>query len=92
MSKPFQISIRWMLCAIALFCLTLRLLGLFLVSRYDPSIYTPIQFFGCFAAGGATVGCAEGRPFRGALVGLLVAFLFGIAMSILVGSPNAARE
>ncbi len=91
MSEPFQFSIRRMFGVIALICVAVRLFGLFLVSRYDPSVYTAIQFLGCFAAGGAAIGCAEGRSYRGAIVGVLVAIALAIFTNVL-GTVVSVRE
>jgi hypothetical protein len=60
---------------------------------FDPGIYSTALGCGCLTAGGATIGCAEGRPLRGALVGLFVAIvLFMAGMVISSFGVTAARE
>jgi hypothetical protein len=94
MSKPFQFSMRSMLGTVALLALAMRLGVLFLAVRFDPGIYpySALLFLGFFATGGGAVGCIDGKPFQGALYGLLLGGFLGLFVGIILPPVNAARE
>jgi hypothetical protein len=91
MSKPFQFSIARMLGTVALLGVAMRMIVLFLVVRFNGGVYPPLLFIGIFAAGGAAVGCIQGRPFMGALYGGSLGAFF-VFMWLLLPPVNAARE
>jgi hypothetical protein len=69
MSKPFQFSMRRMLVAVALFCLSMGLFGQ--IPRATSSDGKLGLFFGGFIALGAAIGTMFGRPLWGMVVSLV---------------------
>jgi hypothetical protein len=88
MSKPFQFSMRRMFGTVTMLAVAARLAVLFFAVRFDDGPYPPLLFLGFFAAGGAAIGCFEGRPFFGAFCGLLLGFTIGFFLPAL----GSARE
>jgi hypothetical protein len=84
MAKPFQLSMRRMLFAVLLWCLAMRLGVLSLATIKDSGPWPPVVFFASFATVGAAIGCVVGRPFKGILCGLLVAFLLLLALTYVI--------
>lgn len=77
MVGPRQINVRRLLGAVALFGVVLRCMQLCAVARCEHESYgllSPqvLYFIAAFVAGGAAVGCAEGRPIRGAIAALCI--------------------
>jgi hypothetical protein len=83
---------RRMLGTVALLGVAARLAVLWLPLRFDTSVYSALLYLGFFAAGGAAIGCIEGRLFKGALYGVLMGFIVGMFMGLWFGSIPAARE
>jgi hypothetical protein len=81
-----------MLGTVALLGVAARLAVLFLPLRFDPGVYSALLFVGFFAAGGAAVGCIEGRMFKGALYGVLFGVIMGMFMGVFFPSMPHAVE
>jgi len=76
MRKPFQFSIRRMLCAATLFCAGAWLLAMTqYVGRFGGLRLLAVYFLVFWSVMGAAIGCLFGKPSVGALIGALVGFM-----------------
>jgi hypothetical protein len=88
-ASKFQFSIQQLLGSVTFMCIAMRLGILMLAVRFEPM---PVPLLACLAfctAGGAAVGCIEGRLIKGALWGLAIGFVVSVFM---FPGVNAARE